>query len=609
MTYILGISAFYHDSAACLMVDGEIVAAAQEERFTRIKHDPGFPVQAIKYVLSEANISAKDIEYIAFYDKPLLTFDRLVKTYLKRAPFGIVHFLSSMKVWIKEKLFMDRMIQSGLRKAFGVKKKIKVLYTNHHQSHASSAYFASPYDNATIICLDGVGEWVTTSVWKGDGNKLDLVYSINFPHSIGLLYSAMTSYCGFKVNSGEYKLMGLAPYGEPLYTDLILQNLINIKDDGSYEINMKYFSYDVNFKMTNRKLDNLFGRPSRQKESEIDQFYMDIAASIQEVTEIVVRKIVTNAKKNIGSDNLCLSGGVALNCVSNGKVLSEGVFNNLWIQPASGDAGGAIGAALSTWYEFLNNARFKRGKGHDDMHGSYLGPSYTNDEAITLLGLDNKLYDIIPENELLPKVAKLISQDKVIGWHSGRMEFGPRSLGGRSILGDPRSKDAQTVINLKIKFRESFRPFAPSILSEKVSEWFECEKSSDYMLIVANVKKDKLIQDALEVEGLDKINNIRSIIPSVTHVDNSARIQTVNKSTNPRYYKLIEEFEKITGVPILINTSFNVRGEPIVNTPEDAYRCFMRTEMDYLVIGNLFFEKVKQPSLEDAEWMNIYELD
>jgi len=403
--------------------------------------------------------------------------------------------------------------------------------------------------------------------------------------------------------------MGLAPYGEPLYTDLILQNLINIKDDGSYEINMKYFSYDVNFKMTNRKLDNLFGRPSRQKESEIDQFYMDIAASIQEVTEIVVRKIVTNAKKNIGSDNLCLSGGVALNCVSNGKVLSEGVFNNLWIQPASGDAGGAIGAALSTWYEFLNNARFKRGKGHDDMHGSYLGPSYTNDEAITLLGLDNKLYDIIPENELLPKVAKLISQDKVIGWHSGRMEFGPRSLGGRSILGDPRSKDAQTVINLKIKFRESFRPFAPSILSEKVSEWFECEKSSDYMLIVANVKKDKLIQDALEVEGLDKINNIRSIIPSVTHVDNSARIQTVNKSTNPRYYKLIEEFEKITGVPILINTSFNVRGEPIVNTPEDAYRCFMRTEMDYLVIGNLFFEKVKQPSLEDAEWMNIYELD
>ncbi len=608
MIIILGISAFYHDSAACLVIDGKIIAAAQEERFTRKKHDPAFPIHAIKYVLSEANVSFEKVTYVTFYDKPLLTFDRIIKTYLSNSPFGFFHFLSSMKVWIKEKLFMDRLIKRELNRAFDTNRNIEVLYTNHHQSHAASAFFPSPYDDAIVICLDGVGEWVTSSVWHGKGNKLELIYSINFPDSIGLLYSAMTSYCGFKVNSGEYKLMGLAPYGEPVYTDIILKKLINIKSDGSYKINMKYFSYDIDFKMTNKKFDKLFNHSSRERESDIDQFYMNIAASIQEVTEILIKKIVCNAKKNIKSNNLCLAGGVALNCVSNGKILSEGLFDNLWIQPASGDAGGSVGAALSTWYEFLENIA-PNNKTSDCMHGAYLGPEYTNSEAIAMLECNNNLYEIIPDKDLLPKVAQLISEDKVVGWHSGRLEFGPRSLGSRSILGDPRSKNAQTVINLKIKYRESFRPFAPSILSEKISDWFECDASSDYMLIVAKVNEDKLILSNKSMNGLNQIHNIRSIIPAVTHVDNSARIQTVNRDTNPRYYNLIEEFEKITGVPILINTSFNVRGEPIVNTPNDAYKCFMRTEMDFLVIGNLFFEKSKQPKLDNTEWMSEYELD
>jgi carbamoyltransferase len=609
MTYILGISAFYHDSSACLVIDGNIASCAQEERFSRIKHDSRFPKESIQYVLKSSNISIEDVDHIIFYDKPLLTFDRLIKTYLNTVPFGFIHFLNSMKVWIKEKLFMNKMIINGIKQATGVNKKFSVLYSSHHHSHAASAFYASPFNDAAVVCLDGVGEWITTSVWKGVGNKLELILSINFPHSLGLLYSAFTAYCGFKVNSGEYKLMGLAPYGKPIYTKIILEELIQSKSDGSYEVNMKYFSYDIDFKMTNKKFDKLFDSPPRERESEISQFYMDIAASVQEATEILVRKIVLNSKRVVNSNNLCLSGGVALNCVSNGKIISEGIYENMWIQPASGDAGGSVGAALLVWYEFLGNKRSGLDCLKDGMNGSYLGPQYTDKEAIEMLNDTPCVYSLIEDDLLIPKVANLISKDNIIGWHSGRMEFGPRSLGARSILGDPRSKYAQSTINLKIKYRESFRPFAPSVLKEKVSEWFELEHSSDYMLLVAQVKNNRLLPVNKNTTGLDRINNIRSSIPSVTHVDNSARIQTVDKATNPRYYKLIEEFEKITGVPIVINTSFNVRGEPIVNTPEQAYQCFMRTEMDYLVIGNLFFDKSKQPKFEDINWEEQYELD
>lgn len=610
MTIVLGISAFYHDSAAVIMIDDEIVAAAQEERFTRKKHDPSFPINAIRYVLEESRCTVSDLDYITFYDKPLLKFDRLFKTYVTNAPFGIISFVQSMSIWVTSKLFTKRNILKNLASIDNSKHiDAELLFTSHHQSHAASAFFASPFAKAAVVCMDGVGEWTTTSIWYGHGNKLELIYSIEFPHSLGLLYSAITYYCGFKVNSGEYKLMGLAPYGKPLYTDLIFSHLIELKDDGSYKINMDYFDYEVGSGMTNGKLHDLFGKPPRDSESELSQFYMDVAASIQEVTEITVQKIATFAKEVTSCSNLCLAGGVALNCVANGKILKEGIFEKLWIQPAAGDAGGAIGAALSTWYQYLDSER-KLDNEFDKMKGAYLGRSFSDQETIEMLALTPSVYEITPDEELLPEVAKLIAANKVVGWHSGKMEFGPRALGCRSILGDPRSEEMQLTMNLKIKYRESFRPFAPAVLCEKVGDWFDCEYESPYMLIVAPVKKDRRILNNSDARGLDKLKVTRSTIPAVTHIDFSARIQSVHQETNPRFYNLINEFYKHTGVPMLINTSFNVRGEPIVYTPADAYRCFMRTEMDYLVIGNLLFDKKKQiNNITDEKWKTEFELD
>jgi len=610
MTIVLGISAFYHDSAAVIMIDDEIVAAAQEERFTRKKHDPSFPINAIRYVLEESRCTVSDLDYITFYDKPLLKFDRLFKTYVTNAPFGIISFVQSMSIWVTSKLFTKRNILKNLASIDNSKHiDAELLFTSHHQSHAASAFFASPFAKAAVVCMDGVGEWTTTSIWYGHGNKLELIYSIEFPHSLGLLYSAITYYCGFKVNSGEYKLMGLAPYGKPLYTDLIFSHLIELKDDGSYKINMDYFDYEVGSGMTNGKLHDLFGKPPRDSESELSQFYMDVAASIQKVTEITVQKIATFAKEVTSCTNLCLAGGVALNCVANGKILKEGIFEKLWIQPAAGDAGGAIGAALSTWYQYLDSER-KLDNEFDKMKGAYLGRSFSDQETIEMLALTPSVYEITPDEELLPEVAKLIAANKVVGWHSGKMEFGPRALGCRSILGDPRSEEMQLTMNLKIKYRESFRPFAPAVLCEKVGDWFDCEYESPYMLIVAPVKKDRRILNNSDARGLDKLKVTRSTIPAVTHIDFSARIQSVHRETNPRFYNLINEFYKHTGVPMLINTSFNVRGEPIVYTPADAYRCFMRTEMDYLVIGNLLFDKKKQiNNITDEKWKTEFELD
>jgi len=610
MTIVLGISAFYHDSAAVIMIDDEIVAAAQEERFTRKKHDPSFPINAIRYVLEESRCTVSDLDYITFYDKPLLKFDRLFKTYVTNAPFGIISFVQSMSIWVTSKLFTKRNILKNLASIDNSKHiDAELLFTSHHQSHAASAFFASPFAKAAVVCMDGVGEWTTTSIWYGHGNKLELIYSIEFPHSLGLLYSAITYYCGFKVNSGEYKLMGLAPYGKPLYTDLIFSHLIELKDDGSYKINMDYFDYEVGSGMTNGKLHDLFGKPPRDSESELSQFYMDVAASIQKVTEITVQKIATFAKEVTSCTNLCLAGGVALNCVANGKILKEGIFEKLWIQPAAGDAGGAIGAALSTWYQYLDSER-KLDNEFDKMKGAYLGRSFSDQETIEMLALTPSVYEITPDEELLPEVAKLIAANKVVGWHSGKMEFGPRALGCRSILGDPRSEEMQLTMNLKIKYRESFRPFAPAVLCEKVGDWFDCEYESPYMLIVAPVKKDRRILNNSDARGLDKLKVTRSTIPAVTHIDFSARIQSVHRETNPRFYNLINEFYKHTGVPMLINTSFNVRGEPIVYSPADAYRCFMRTEMDYLVIGNLLFDKKKQiNNITDEKWKTEFELD
>lgn len=613
MTNILGISAYYHDSAAALIVDGAIRAAAQEERFTRKKHDPGFPGQAIAYCLQEAGLALEDIDHIVFYDKPLIKFERLIETYLAFAPRGFKSFFAAIPIWLKEKLYLKKTLRRELSSLGGIPEKNlpPLMFTEHHQSHAASAFFPSPFQKAAVICFDGVGEWATTSVWLGDGNKLDPQWEINFPHSLGLLYSAFTYYTGFKVNSGEYKLMGLAPYGEPRYTDLILQNLVDVKEDGTFRLDMSYFDYATGLTMTNDKFHHLFDGPPRTPEAGLTQKEMDIARSIQVVTEEIVLKLAQTVHRELGVDHLCLAGGVALNCVANGRLLREGPFEDIWIQPAAGDAGGALGAALAIWYEFLDKPR--RAETGDNMQGAFLGPAYSNDQIGETLASFGGTHELLEEETLLVKVAQLIEQGHVIGWFQGRMEFGPRALGNRTIIGDPRSSEMQSVMNLKIKYRESFRPFAPAVKADKVHEWFEQESSSPYMLLVAQVAADKLKEpEAGEGTpgGLERLYMERSVIPAVTHVDCSARVQTVHNETNPRFYKLIDEFEQLTGCPVLVNTSFNVRGEPIVNTPEDAYRCFMRTEMDYLVMGNYLLSKLDQPSFDDdGAWRQEFELD
>jgi carbamoyltransferase len=613
---ILGISAYYHDSAAALLVDGEIAAAAQEERFTRKKHDPGFPAKAVQYCLDEAGIQLKDIDQVVFYDKPLVKFERLLETYLAYAPRGFTSFCSAMPVWLKDKLFLKSHLKQELAKLGGLKQKElpPLLFTEHHQSHAASAFFPSPYQKAAVLCLDGVGEWATTSVWLGDGNKLEPQWEIDFPHSLGLLYSAFTYYCGFKVNSGEYKLMGLAPYGEPKYVDLIREHLIDIKEDGSYRLNMAYFNYATGLTMTNRRFAKLFGEPARKAESQLTQKHMDLARSIQAVTEEIVLKLAHHIKKEYGVDYLCLAGGVALNCVANGKLLSEKVFKDIWIQPAAGDAGGALGAAYAAWHQYLDKPRAADNI-TDKSKGSYLGIRYSNEQIKQYLDGINAPYRDLADGELMPELAGILASENVVGWFQGRMEFGPRALGGRSIIGDSRSRNMQSVMNLKIKYRESFRPFAPVVKADKVADWFQMEQGqrSPYMLLVAGVKEEHRIPMTAEQEalfGIDKLNVPRSTVPAITHVDYSARVQTVHRSTNPRFYHLLDEFDKATGCPVLINTSFNVRGEPIVCSPEDAYRCFMRTEMDYLVMENILLKKSDQPAwAKDEAWKTEFELD
>jgi len=611
---IIGISAYYHDSAACLLEDGKLIAAAQEERFTRKKHDPGFPKLAIQYCLEEAGVGLEDIDYVVFYDKPLVKFERLLETYLSYAPRGFKSFLAAMPIWLKEKLFLKVTLKRELASLSDVDEKDlpRLLFNEHHRSHAASAFFPSPFQKAAVLCLDGVGEWATSSVWLGDGQKLDAQWEIRFPHSLGLLYSAFTYYTGFRVNSGEYKLMGLAPYGEPKYVDLILDNLIDLKDDGTFRLDMSYFNYAVGLTMTNAKFDRLFAGPPRKAETEISQKEMDIAHSIQVVTETIVLRLAETIHKELDVEHLCLAGGVALNCVANGRLLREGPFKNLWIQPAAGDAGGAVGAALSVWHEYLENPRTADDQ-TDQMEGSYLGRSFSNEEIKQYLDAHEFKYTELADDELIPKLAEILAEENVLGWFNGRMEFGPRALGGRSIVGDPRSNKMQSTMNLKIKYRESFRPFAPVVKFEKVSEWFEIDGPSPYMLLVAQVAKDKQIvmtEQQQQLFGIERLNLPRSEIPAVTHVDYSARVQTVHRETNPRYYDLLENFENLTGCPVLINTSFNVRGEPIVYTPEDATRCFMRTEMDFLVMENILLDKREQPALaQDDSWKQEFELD
>lgn len=615
--YILGVSAYYHDSAAALVHDGEIVAAAQEERFSRKKHDARFPANAIKCCLAEAGVALENLDSIVFYDKPLVKFERLLETYLSYAPNGFRSFLAAMPVWLKEKLFLKTTLKKELAKLAGCKVDDlpPLLFAEHHQSHAASAFFPSPYDKASVLCLDGVGEWATTSVWLGEGNKLTAEWEIDFPHSLGLLYSAFTYYTGFKVNSGEYKLMGLAPYGEPRYVNLIYDNLLDLKADGTFRLDMSYFNYATGLTMTNKKFDKLFGGPPRKAESEVTQREMDIARSIQVVTEDVVLRLANTVYKEHKTDYLCMAGGVALNCVANGRILREGPFKDIWVQPAAGDAGGALGAALAAWYQYNDKSRSVNGNGKDMMQGSYLGTKYSNEHIKSYLDSIGAKYELLDDEKLAEDLSTILANENVVGWFQGRMEFGPRALGGRSIIGDPRSKKMQSVMNLKIKYRESFRPFAPAVLSERVSDYFEIDKhhNSPYMLIVAPVKEEHRIpmtEEQKRLFGIEKLNVPRSSLPAITHVDYSARLQTIHKDTNPRFYNLLSEFDKKTGCPVLVNTSFNVRGEPIVESPEDAYRCFMRTEMDYLVLENLLLKKEDQPKWEkDDSWMNEFELD
>jgi len=604
---ILGISGFYHDSAACLLRDGEIIAAAQEERFTRKKHDSGFPKHAIDYCLREGGLhSSKDIDYVGFYDKPLLKFERILENYLGVAPRGWRSFMTAMPVWLKEKLFTRNIIRRELGDYPGV-----MFFSEHHESHAASAFYPSPFKDAAVLTMDGVGEWATSSYGIGKGNDLQLLAELHYPHSLGMLYTAFTYYTGFKVNSGEYKLMGLAPYGEPKYADLILDKLVELKDDGSLKLNMKYFNYLHGLTMTNGAFDRLFMGPSRKPESQVTQREMDIAASIQMVTEEIMLRMARHVHQETGMENLCLAGGVALNCVGNGRILREGPFKRLWIQPAAGDAGGALGVALLIHHKVLGHER-NPAEG-DSMKGSLLGPAFSDTEIRNCLDSIGAKYTECSRQQLTGRTAELLAQEKVVGWFQGRMEFGPRSLGSRSILGDPRSKKMQSVLNLKIKFRESFRPFAPSVLREHVSEYFDLDQDSPYMLLVAPLRKGRRIfmtEDQNRLFGIEKLNVPRSDIPAVTHVDYSARVQTVHTETNSIYHELLQEFYRLTGCPVVVNTSFNVRGEPIVCTPRDAYLCFMRTEMDNLVVGSYLLEKAEQPPIEkDIDWQSLYKLD
>jgi len=612
--YILGISGYYHDSAACLLKDGEVSGAAQEERFTRKKHDAQFPAEAVRWCLEDAGVTLRDISHVVFYDKPLIKFERLLETYIASAPKGFSSFLSAMPVWLKEKLYLKSVLKKELATLGDCSKSElpSLLFANHHQSHAASAFFPSPFDRAAVLCMDGVGEWATTTTWLGEGNRVKPLWQIDFPHSLGLLYSAFTYFTGFKVNSGEYKLMGLAPYGEPKYADVIRDNLIDIKEDGTFRLSMKYFDYATGLRMTNNRFADLFGRPARAPESPLTQQEMDIAASIQAVTEDVVLAVARSLHDETGAENLCLAGGVALNCVANGRLQREGPFKKIWIQPAAGDAGGALGCALAAWHEFLGRSREVSGDA-DRMRGSYLGPRYDMGAVRSALQKLNASFEELSDNALYSRLAQLIADGKVVGWFQGAMEFGPRALGGRSIIGDPRSSTMQSVMNLKIKYRESFRPFAPAVLAEHVGSIFEQESESPYMLIVAQVKKEHHVAPSSGEDaafGIDKLKQVRSNIPAVTHVDHSARIQTVHKETNPKFHALLTEFHRQSGCPVLVNTSFNVRGEPIVRSPEDAYRCFMRTEMDYLVVENCLLFKGDQPEWKETEnWRDEFELD
>ena len=611
MSNIIGISAFYHDSAAALIKNGEIIAASQEERFTREKHDPSFPTKSIEYCLNEGKISLQDVEAVVFYEKPFLKFERLLENYVLTAPFSYKSFSMSMPLWIKEKLFQKYLLGKNLKKIDKNFDTKKIMFSEHHFSHAASAFFPSPFDEAIILNLDGVGEWATSTLAIGKKNKIRIISEINFPHSLGLLYSAFTYYLGFKVNSGEYKIMGLAPYGKPIYEELIFDKIVDLKNDGSFRLNQKYFNYCYGLTMTNSRFDNLFKKKRRKPETEnLTDFHMNIAASIQTVTEKIILNITDHVSRKYNISNLCLSGGVALNCVANGKILKQKKFKNLWIQPAAGDAGGSLGAAFAYWYDIKNNKRIANK--NDSMKGSFLGPSYSNQKVETELSKLKAKYNYMNESDLIDTVAELIKNGKAIGWFQGRMEFGPRALGCRSILADPRSEKMQKILNLKVKYRESFRPFAPSILKEEVSHFFDLNVESPYMLLVANVNEGLKKQMSKEQEnlfGIDKLNVIRSNIPSVTHVDYSARIQTVSKETNYRYYSLINKFKELTGYPILINTSFNVRGEPIVNTVEDAFRCFMGCELDILVIENYILYKDRQDIKLKEDYKNKYQLD
>lgn len=610
---ILGISAYYHDSAACLVCDGDIVAAVQEERFSRIKHDPGFPAQSIIYCLREAAISAEEIDYIVFYDKPFSKFERLLETYLAFAPKGYKSFAQSMPLWIKDKLFQKNILVGELEELFerDIAWSNRLLFSEHHLSHAASAFFPSPFDAAAVLTMDGVGEWTTTSLAVGNGNNLDIHKEIHYPHSLGLLYSAFTYYTGFKVNSGEYKIMGLAPYGTPRFADRIKDNLIHIAPDGTFQLDLSYFDYCTGLTMTNAKFDALFEGPPRSPETSLTQREMDLAASIQTVTEEVVLKLARSIRKDTGERNLCLAGGVALNCVANGRLVNEGIFDNVWIQPAAGDAGGALGSALAIYHLMLDGPRAIT-SGRDAMKGSYLGPAYTTNEIQEELERCGAVYHRLSEMDLLDQAAKGLAAGKAIGWLNGRMEFGPRALGNRSVLADPRSPDMQKRLNLQIKFRESFRPFAPSVLLEDVGNWFEFEKESPYMLFVAEVRKNKkriMSQDQIALFGIEKLNVPRSDIPAVTHVDYSARIQTVDARANPKFHALISKFKTLTGCSVLVNTSFNVRGEPIVCTPADAFRCFMGTDLDILIMGDAFLQKEEQDAARWEDYKSEYELD
>jgi carbamoyltransferase len=614
MSAILGISAYYHDSAAALLVDGEIVAAAQEERFSRRKHDPRFPAQAIEYVLREGGIAASDLQHVAFYDKPFLKFERLLETYVANAPQGFRSFQKAIPIWIKEKLFQKTLIAKELAK-FDPKTdfRSKLMFSEHHYSHAASAFYPSPFDEAVVLTLDGVGEWATSTVAIGRGSDLEIVKELHFPHSLGLLYSAITYYTGFKVNSGEYKVMGLAPYGVPRFKDLMLDKLMDLKSDGTFRLDQQYFNYATGLTMTNDAFARLFGMPARAPDKEpLEQFHMDMAASVQAVTEEVMLRMTRSLAQEYGIPNLCMAGGVALNCVANGKILRDGHFENIWIQPAAGDAGGAVGAAYGVWHKELGKPRQRDASKRDAMRGSYLGPQYDTSEIEAALKALNGVYETLDEDKVIKETAEALAEGKAVGWFTGRMEFGPRALGARSIIGDPRSPTMQKLLNLKVKFRESFRPFAPSVLREDMAEWFNLDHDSPYMLLVDLVREDKRRAMTPEEEalfGIDKLNAVRSQIPAVTHIDYSARIQTVHSDTNPRYHALISAFKGKTGCPLVVNTSFNVRGEPIVCTPEDAFRCFMGTDIELLVIENTILRKEEQDPALAEDYKSKYELD